>query len=76
MHYIATELRLFAFVLNTIHVSMKRLYYSQRNRFWPLKCLNWNLEASHLPEVCGKQWKGREGRGKGINLNVSFLFLS
>jgi hypothetical protein len=26
--------------------------YSQRERFWPLKCLNWNLGASHLPEVC------------------------
>jgi hypothetical protein len=26
--------------------------YSQRERFWTLKCLNWNLGASHLPEVC------------------------
>jgi hypothetical protein len=38
-------------------------------RFGPLKCVNWNLGASHLPEVC---WKGRTGRvGKEASI-VSF----
>jgi hypothetical protein len=42
--------------------------YTQRKRSWPLKSLNWNLEASHLPAVCLK------GGGNGTGLIVSFLF--
>jgi hypothetical protein len=32
--------------------------YMWLQRFRPLKCVYWNLGASHLPEV---YWKGREG---------------
>jgi hypothetical protein len=38
--------------------------YSQRQRFWPLNCLNWNLGASHLLEVRWMGGKGRERRGQ------------
>jgi hypothetical protein len=31
-------------------------WYSRRKRSWPLKYLNWNLGASHLPDVCWKGW--------------------
>jgi hypothetical protein len=26
--------------------------------------MNWNLGASHLPEVCWKEWQGSEGGGR------------
>jgi hypothetical protein len=49
--------------------------YGWRQLFWSVKCVNWNLGASHLPEVCPNGWKGREGRGgKGANL-TAFLNL-
>jgi hypothetical protein len=34
--------------------------YRWRQRFWPLKCVNSVLGASHLPEVCWKEEKGRK----------------
>jgi hypothetical protein len=61
---------------NDCHKLRWEKQYSQRQRFWPLKCLNWNLGASHLPEVCWKGWKEWKGKkGEGANLTVSFLFL-
>jgi hypothetical protein len=38
--------------------------YSRVKPFWTMKCLNWNLGASQLPEVCWKGCLGRVGRGR------------
>jgi hypothetical protein len=57
--------------------NFQNLLYSKRKRFWPLKYLNWNLGASHLPEVCWKGLMVREGTGKKEeNVIVSFFPLS
>jgi hypothetical protein len=51
--------------------------YRWHQRFWHLKRVNWNLGASHLPEVCWKGWKGRVGRGgKEANLSPSLFIPS
>jgi hypothetical protein len=41
-----------------------------RQRFRPLKCVNWNFGVSHLPEVC---WKGRTERAGREGGNLNFL---
>jgi hypothetical protein len=42
--------------------------------FGPLKCVNWNLGASHLPKFAGSE--GKESMGvKGANLIACFLHL-
>jgi hypothetical protein len=38
---------------------------SRIQSFWLLKCVNWNLWTSYLPEACWKGWQEREGRGRG-----------
>jgi hypothetical protein len=38
--------------------------FSRVKHFWSLKCLNWNLGASHLPQVCWMGCLGRFGRGR------------
>jgi hypothetical protein len=52
--------------MDTVHSGMA---YNQPKRFCPLKCLNWNLGASHLPEVCWNGLESREGREEGDKLN-------
>jgi hypothetical protein len=49
--------------------------YSQVKHFWPLKCLNWNLGASQLPEVCWKGWLGRVGKERGGPSLIATFFI-
>jgi hypothetical protein len=60
LRYIQTE------TCGAAHRNSTRPLYSQRKRFWPLKCVNFNLGASHLPDVCWKDWsEGVEGAWRG-----------
>jgi hypothetical protein len=48
-------------------------WYSRDQRFWHLKCVNWNLGTFHLPEV---RWKGGRERGReGANSIASSFHL-
>jgi hypothetical protein len=52
-------------------------YYmcSRVKHFWPLKCVNWNLGACQLPEVCWKGCLGRVGRGRDGATSVASFFI-
>jgi hypothetical protein len=45
--------------------------YSRVKHYLSLVCLNWNLGARHLPEVCWKGCLGRVGRGRDVASSIA-----